>query len=294
MFMIISQLPTGTKVREEESGVVFLVADHIHTGYAGTALITDCAIKLAAFDAAEPDNPDEEIKENGSGYYPDSNIHRWLNSSLEKWYSPAHEFDAPPTRENTDQGRLDLYDVPFYSDEAKFLEDFSYEDEPGFLTWFPEAFTDSLLEVSVPCFIDKKQKSYGPPEPVYISCKVFLLSAAEIGFEFASLCPEGFRYGLFADGRMKVCAPTPAAIKRESGYIYDDCSFFYWLRSPIAGKRGAAAIYYSDHKMGDNGRNATSQLPARSICGIRPAANIRPDVPVSGTPDAQGVYSLIF
>ena len=292
--MIISQLPIGAKVREEKSGVVFLIADKNHTGYAGAALISDCAIKLAAFDAAEPDNPDGEARENGSGYYPDSNIHHWLNSNDENWYVPAHEFDAPPTRENTDQGRLDPYDVPFYSQDAMYLGDYSYADEPGFLTRFSEGFTGSLLEVRIPCFIEKEQKPYGPPEPVYAACKVFLLSGAEIGFEFTSLCTEGFRYGLFADGRMRVCAPSPAAIKRESGYVYDGCAFYYWLRSPIAGKRGFAAIYNSDHKMGDNNRNPVSPLPARSICGIRPATNIRPDVQISEKPDKSGVFSLIF
>jgi len=292
--MIIKELPIGAKVREQESGVVFLVAGHNHTGYAGTALITDCAIKLAAYDAAEPDNPDVGIREFGNGYYPDSNIHRWLNSTEENWYSPAHEFDAPPTRKNTDQGRLDAYEVPYYSDEAKYLEDFSYAVEPGFLTWFSKDFYNSLLEVNVPCFIEKEQRPYGPPDPIYIACRVFLLSGTELGFEYISLCPEGFRYGLFSDGRMRVCAPTAAAIKREEGYVYDDCGFYYWLRTPIAGMRGFAAIYQSDHKMGDYSRNATSRLPVRSICGVRPATNIRSDVNVTENPDQDSVYSFVF
>ena len=294
--MIIKQLSVGAKVRDDESGVVFLVADHNHTGYEGTALITDCAIKIAAFDAAEPDNPDSEMKEFGNNFYPDSNIHRWLNSSSEKWYKPAHEFDAAPTRANTDQGRLDIYEAPFYSKEAKYFEDYSYLDDKGFLSWFPKAFVDSLVEVRVSCFIDQEHKSHGPPNPIRILCKVFLLSGAELGCEYISVCPEGFRYGLFADGRMRACAPTPVAIKRDSGYVYNDCSLFYWLRSPAAGTRGFASIYYSDHKMAtaDMNMNATSQLPVRSICGIRPAMNIDSTIQVTDKPDQGGAHSFIY
>jgi len=58
--------------------------------------------------------------------------------------------------------------VPFYSDEAKYLDDFSYAADPGFLIWFSEEFTDNLLNVSVPCYIEKEQRHYGPPAPIYI------------------------------------------------------------------------------------------------------------------------------
>jgi len=68
--MEIKQLPIGAKVKEEKSGVVFLIADHNHTGYAGTPLITDCAIKLAAFDAVESENPDVEMKKQATPSIP--------------------------------------------------------------------------------------------------------------------------------------------------------------------------------------------------------------------------------
>ena len=105
--MILKDLLIGAKVREHKSSVVFLVADHNHTAYRGTALVTDCAIKLASLDAAEPDNPDKDMKEFGNNFYPQSNIHQWLNSNEVDWYRPAHEFDAPPVQENIDLGRQD-------------------------------------------------------------------------------------------------------------------------------------------------------------------------------------------
>jgi len=294
--MILKDLSIGTKVREQKSSVVFLVADHNHTAYIGTTLITDCAIKLASFDAAEPDNPDKAIKEFGNNFYPLSNIHRWLNSSEVDWYKSAGEFDAPPLVENIDQGRLDFYDVPFYSEEAKFTGDFSYKDDPGFLTWFSPEFVDSICEVNVPCHVNPVpgEIHHGPPEPFYIKSKVFLLSAPEMGFEKTRTGTEGFRLPLFSDARMRVVAPTPAAIGKPDDYVYDDCSFWYWLRTPISGSSTMAMVYNSDHRVGDYNSLSTGQSQVRSISGIRPALNLDSGVVVSNGPDALGVYTLLF
>ncbi|OGO24443.1 MAG: hypothetical protein A2144_01565 [Chloroflexi bacterium RBG_16_50_9] len=294
--MILKDLPIGAKVREPKSSVVFLVADHNHTAYTGTALVTDCAIKLASIDAAEPDNPDEAKKEFGNNFYPLSNIHQWLNSNQSDWYKPAHEFDAPPVLENIDQGRLDFYDVPFYSEEAKFIGDFSYKDAPGFLTWFSREFVDSICEVNVPCYVDPVpgEIHHGPPDPVYVRSRAFLLSAPEMGFEKTRTGTEGFRLPLFNDTRMCVVAPTPAAIGKPDDYVYDDCSLWYWLRTPILGSATTAMIYNSDHRFGDYNSSPTGRLPVRAICGIRPALNLDSGVPVSDEPDTLGIYTLLF
>jgi hypothetical protein len=294
--VILKDLPIGTKVREPKSSLVFLVADHNHTAYTGTALVTDCAVKLASLDAAEPDNPDEDRREFGNNSYPLSNIHQWLNSDEANWYLPAHEFDAPPVPENIDQGRLDFYEVPFYSEEAKFLGDFSYKKDPGFLTWFSREFVESICEVDVPCYIGAVPGKvyYGPPDPIPVRSKVFLLSAPEMGFEKTKTGTEGFRFPLFDDGRMRVVAPTPAAIGKPDDYVYDDCSLWYWLRTPFPGSTTAAMVYNSDHKFGDYNSVSTGQLPARTISGIRPALNLDSGVTVADKPDALGRYTLLF
>jgi hypothetical protein len=292
--MILKELPIGSKVREQKSSVIFLVADHNHTAYAGTTLVTDCAIKVASFDAAEPDNPDKAIKEFGNNFYPLSNIHQWLNTNETDWYKPAHEFDAPPVVDNIDMGRLDFYDVPFYSEDAKFTGDFSYKNDSGFLTWFSPEFVNSIFEVKVHCYMVPKPGEIhdGPVTPFNLKTKVFLLSAAEMGFETRT--NEGFRFPLFNDPRIRVVAPTPTAIHRPVDYIYNDCSFWYWLRTPVLGSTSMAMHYNSDHKIGDNNPSSAGQLPVRAISGIRPAMNLNSGIIVSREPDALGIYTLLF
>ena len=300
--MILKDLPIGAKVREQKSSVVFLVADHNHTGYRGTALVTDCVIKLACIDAAEPDNPDAGRKEFGNNFYPQSNIHQWLNANEADWYKPAHKFDAPPVAENVDHGRLDFYDVPFYSNEAKFAGDFSYKDDPGFLTWFAKEFVDRLCEVEVPCHVDPApgKVQHGPPVPHHLKAKAFLLSAPELGFEEAQSVTEGFRFPLFNDGRMRVAAPTPAAIHRPADYVYDDCSMYYWVRTAARGSSSVCLLYDSDHRIGDfrstpvGSRTPSGLTHARSVSGIRPALNLDSNVSVSEKPDSNGVFTLVL
>jgi len=299
--MILRDLPVGTKVRERKSSLVFLVADHNHTGYAGTALITDCAIKLAPFDASEPSNPEETKRESGNNFYPFSNIHQWLNASEADWYTPAHEFDAPPTAENIDHGRLDFYEVPFYSSSAKFTGAFTYKDDPGFLSWFSPEFVESICEVDVPCVPDRDHTHFvhGQPTSCYVKSKVFLLSAAELGFEEAQTMQEGFRLSLFNDGRMRVVAPTPAAIGKPDDYAYDGVSIYYWLRTPAPGSTNASYIYDSDHRVIDfKGTPLSTRTPSgvtyvNSVCGIRPALHLNPSIAVTDEPDVDGIYTLI-
>jgi len=300
--MILRDLPIGTKIREKKSSLVFLVADHNHSGYDGTALVTDCAIKLACFDAAEHANPEESKRESGNNFYPFSNIHQWLNAGEADWYTPAHEFDAPPTAENIDHGRLDFYEVPFYSNSAKFTGDFSYKDHCGFLSWFSPTFVESICEVDVPCHPDREHSRvvHGQPSSCYVKSKVFLLSAAEIGFEEAQTMQEGFRFSLFNDGRMRVVAPTPAAIGKPDGYVYDGGSIYYWLRTPAPGSANVAYVYDSDHRVIDfKGTPLSSRTPSgftyvNSVCGIRPALNLDPGVTVADEPDADGIYNLLY
>ena len=294
--MILKDLPVGTKVREPQSSLAFLVADHNHIAYSGTSLVTDCAVKLASFDAVEADNPEKDQQEYGNNFYPLSNIHQWLNSNETNWFKPAHQFDASPVLKNIDQGRQDFYDVPFYSTEAKFTGNFSYNNEPGFLTWFTREFVDSLCEVNVQCCVPAVpgERRQGPATSAYFKSRVFLLSAPEIGLEHSKNSAEGFRFSLFNDGRMRVVAPIPAAVGQPADYVYDDCSLFYWLRTPAPGSSDAAMIYNAEHRNGDTNGSPTGRLPARAICGVRPALNIESGLSVSDEPDMYGVYSLIL
>ena len=300
--MILKDLPIGVKVRERKSSLAFLVAAHNHMGYRGTALVADCAVKLAAIDAAEPDNPDEARRQFGNNFYPLSNIHQWLNSSQRDWYRPAHEFDAPPIAENLDHGRLDFFEVPYYSEEEKYAGDYSFKDDPGFLTWFSAQFVESIHEVEVPCHLDPKpgEIHHGPPEPYKLKAKAFLLSVAELGFEDVQPVVEGFRFPLFHDGRMRAVAPTLAAIGKPDDYVYEGCSFYYWLRTAVRGSATASLLYDSDHRAADyksapvGGFTFSGPAHVCGVSGIRPALNLDSGVRVSDGADANGVYTLIF
>jgi len=291
------ELPVGSKVREERSGEVFLVADRYHTGYAGVALIADNVVMYSCADAAEPENPDEDIAVGGNNDYELSNIHAWLNSDREDWYAPAHAYDAPPTPENIDYGDQSAYEVPFFSQEAKFLGDYSLLNKPGFLTWFSPAFREALVENDVPCYTPPVpgEIHYGPVPPKYIRARVFLPSTAEMGYEDLRFGNEGYRFTLFNEPRMRFAVPTARALGREKGYVYNDIAFYYFLRSrPAANVRNKLVTFACEHKVGDVNNHALGQSYCRMLSGIRPVLCLRADVPVSGEPDELGVYTLIL
>ncbi len=63
------------------------------------------------FDAAEPDNPDADIAQNGYNRWSKSAIRQWLNSdaAADEWWQTQHEYDAPPEYANELDGFL--YDI---------------------------------------------------------------------------------------------------------------------------------------------------------------------------------------
>ena len=293
--MILKELPVSAKVREKKSGLVFLVAAHNHIAYNGTLLVTDAAVKIAAFDAAEPANPDAEIRVNGNNFYPGSNIHAWLNSAEESWYAPSHDDDAPPSQENISLGTVEFFDVPFYSYESKISGDWSYDKEPGFLTWFSEAFVEKIIQVDVPCHYEPKpgEVFIGPPHPIELRSKVFLPSVPEMGFEKQMNGVEGFRFRLFNDARYRVVAPTNSVLRKPEDYIYDDCSFFYWLRTPVPGSKSKCWVWASEHKLTDQNGSSLAPVPVNVVCGVRPALNLDSAVGIS-VPDENGIYDLLL
>lgn len=61
-----------------------------------TEFLSEFVLDLLKFDGSERDNPDRQYYYNGNACYAVSNILQFLNSSEEDWYSPMHEYDAPP------------------------------------------------------------------------------------------------------------------------------------------------------------------------------------------------------
>lgn len=142
----LHDLPVGAKVVDKNTKyygapIVWQVADHGYYGQTLTTLVSERILTFKAFDAAEPNNPDEWRSDYGNNDYRVSNIGLWLNSYKEDWFMPLHEYDQAPTEDY-------VYGRP-------------YADEKGFLANFSEDFVKHINDSVVG--------------------KVFLLSAEEVG-----------------------------------------------------------------------------------------------------------------
>jgi len=269
--MKASDLPVAALVREEKSNLEFYVAAQNHPGYGGTTLITRYVIGVRAFDAAEPDSPKTGNFNNerayGNNCYAASNIHQWLNSDAKKgWYHPRHRYDAPPTKENV-----------WYRENP-------YEEKPGFLYRFSDAFKRALLEVDIPYVI---RTGAGEGRIEYVKGKAFLPSRTEINYDHELNTPEGTAFRLFVEDpyyTYAVASPDQSNFHGRgwnppSEYAtWDDPGIFdpadgwkYWLRSCGSRYSFLARTF-----------NPTFRLSYDKVCcdvtGVRPVVNVDADL----------------
>ena len=266
--MKLRDLPIGTKVREPETGHMFLVAAQAHPGYQGTVLVMDRICRKGCFDAREPLSTVPKVKKYGSGDYASSNVHQWLNSPEPDWYHPAHSHDAPPTPDNIS--------IPAHS----------YAAAPGFLHQFPPVFRNALVENSIPCV----RVADGVPTPIYVPAKVFLLSADELGLHRFTGVEEGTLLPLFRDFRMRLgikdADPADFNFPGEISENNTEMGWYYWLRTPHHVYPFLAAhVHFSGYISYINAWN--------SELGIRPACALDPDTPVTALSDPEPVYDLV-
>lgn len=287
----IKELPIGSRIREQKSGTIFLVADHNHAGWNGTTLVSDKVCLISCIDAAEPNNPDDRISKNGNNRYAHSNINQWLNSDKETWYAPMHEYDNAPS-EDFIVSRQDVFSSKLFDPDGTFPAPYAYDNIPGYLSRFESSFIDLLEDTVLPCFgpSDPDIIHYGPPSAEEITCRVFIPSADEIGLE-DEVRWEGYLIRLFRDARMKMCAPEPDAIHREKDFIYKQSAVACWLRSPVGNTSSMGKIYQAEHKFGDVVGAALMPHPVNYVAGIRPIMNIRDKAIVSDR-DADGIYNI--
>ena len=162
-------------------------------------LMTKNIIRKAAFDAAEPDNPDSMRKDNGNNRWSVSNIRQWLNSDgvAGKWFTAQHEYDAPPTSGNVSSA------------------DGAYADAPGFLAGFSanvlQHFTD-ITNTTALCNAD------GGGSETTVD-KVFLPSRTEMGYGKINGIAEGTHLSV----------KYPDIDSKIKNYQY------YWMRSTYDG-----------------------------------------------------------
>ncbi len=288
--MRLEQLPIGARVLEPDSGLVFVVADRVNGHYPGVTMVTERITTVACFDAAEPERscayPWDGYDRFGCNSYRNSNIHQWLNSAEERWYSPAHPLDTAPEAERT-----------------------RYGEQPnaarsGFLCRFSKAFRSALLEVDVPA-LERTGKDQG--ELTTVKAKLFLPSRTEIIKGDESGFAEGAPLPLFYDpDRVHRIQPTEEDMARygrswnparedapfDAPQIYDPkFSWWYYLRTPslrygflvrVMSAYGAVSYTYANNDV----------VGIRPLCCLDPKLEVELYQPMRATD--QGVQHRLY
>lgn len=274
MAKLLSSLPVGTKVKfgkysvngETAQPIIWLIVAKNHTSYPANSvtLLTEKAIDIRAFDAAEPNNTDTNVKENGNSYYPLSNIDQWLNKSASNWYSPTHSYDQAPT-----SGYTGNYGT-------------GYDTRPGFLNAFSTYEINAILDSTIvtPKLVDTVSTKEN------IIRKVFAPSTTEIGFSenYWGACWEYFV------SNSKVCPLTQQAYTHslsttKPGTVGDNIP--YWTRN----YQGSTSYLV---KVSDESSTAASWRANAGRVGVRPALNLSNTLMTSDAMDSDGCYSVIL
>lgn len=272
---ILGELPLGAKIKDKDSTlfqspVVFQLADKNHGGYPANSvtLITEKSIALQCFDAMEVFSVHDALMEHGNNRYLYSNIRQWLNSEKggAEWYIDMYEDDYPPLNK--------------YATNCNY-----YYHSPGFLNQFSESFKSILMNTNL---VSAKNTLLYEGGTEVIQDKVFLLSAAEVGFQMS--VAEGSALPIFAGDEDRVACCTEQAITKST-YSANPANtatpWGWWLRSPFVTKMDTA--YYV------SGTGTLSSAFAYSgQFGIRPACNVSYNTKVSALPDEDGCYEIVY
>jgi hypothetical protein len=282
--MKLGGLEIGSKVRDTEGEILFLVAAQNHPGYAGTTLIAEKLVELGCYDAAEPGRARENIfiQSNLYGYndYAISNIHAWLNAGSEGWFGKSHDLDTPP--------------------ESPYLRynEVSYSRRNGFLSLFSPRFREAVLEVEVP-YLKMESRDKGSLKSV--KAKVFLPSRTEMGKGDEHGIPEGKMFPLSYDYSIYKTTLLQSLLDKygrkinpEWGNVkiahYNDPQLYdpkfgwwYWLRT-------ANMAYTFLNRVCSPYGALSYTFSYNDVVGIRPVLCLSPDLNVT----SNGKYKEIF
>lgn len=152
-------------------------------------LMTKNVIRLAAYDAREPNNLDFDRDLYGNNRWSVSNIRQWLNSEGKagKWFTKQHDYDEAPTVDKVEG------------------ESGAYAADPGFLTGFSDEIKQHFATVknkTILCNFDKSALSKDFEET---NDKVWLPSMTELGFgNLDSKNPEGNKFIMFKNNSSRI------------------------------------------------------------------------------------------
>ena len=276
MSQLLSALPVGSLVKDTNftylgTTPIFRVLEHGHTGdpSGSTALEFRDIICLKAFDAAEPNNTQQERKNNGNNRYVYSNLLQWLNSSgaANSWYSAQHTYDQSPNGKG-------------YSG---VVSNNPYASEAGFLSFFPDELKKSLNTAS------KKtaKSSYDGSGSENVSSRIFLLSTTEVGIDNDSNVAEGSVYSYYVTDGMKRRKKNLMNNAAKGDYDSATSPWYWWLRTP------KQYDYYESYQVYSNGDRG-SQSDRMGYIGVSPAFCVSSNLTVSDSPDVDGAYTFVW
>ena len=234
-------------------------------------ILTEFMEDQCAFDAKEPDNPDEYRRSYGNNRYSVSNLHQFLNAEDTEWFRQKHGCDTPP------------------EDRLMYNGRYGYANKPGFLHYFDEWEVEAIEESEIKTALPTKDIPTGGEKHETIYAKVFMPSRTNVGGGTENRIQEGEVWDLFSDGANRAClfspelyANTPNNDKPE----YEDEEWYYYLRSPIAGNSCYVRCVSRD--------GGVSYAYAFDDCmGVRPALKLNPEILISDEPDGVGYYEVL-
>lgn len=281
----LKQLEIGTHIFDVNGKTEFRIAAQNHPGYEGcTTLISHRITGVAAFDAAEPGREREFplglTNEFGSNIYKDSNIHQWLNSDADNWFSPTTDFDMPP--------RADL---------LRYKEQ-PYDTRPGYLSRFSSVFKSALVEKDIPVLTRVAQ---GKLELGYVPAKVFLPSRTEMNKGNEKGIAEGAPLPIFYDLSTYRARPTDEDLAKHGRtwnppiendeydvpHVYDPKhGWWYWMRTPSSLYTYLNRAMYTYGAVGYTYAN-------NDVVGVRPLFNVDQELEVLRDDGPVYTYTII-
>ena len=229
-------------------------------------LLSEFIEDQCAFDAKEPDNPDEDSRCYGYNRYSLSNIHQFLNAENNGWFYSMHEYDKPPV------------------DRLLYKEQGGYDYKPGFLhhfeTWEIDAIEDTEVKTALPSRDAYEGEKY---ETIY--AKVFMPSSKNMNYGDVNGVSEGDIWDLFASGATRSSRPSPDLYATMNERPYEGEGWYYHLRSPRNNRPYVMCVVYD----GDDG----SSFPNDERVGVRPALKLSHKAIISDEPDGDGYYVVL-
>jgi len=269
----IADLPIGAKLKfgtycvgdEMPHKICWLKAHHDGT------LLSEFMEAQLAFDAKEPDNPDEYRRSYGNNRYSVSNVHQFLNTDGYDWFFPAHEHDTPP------------------ADEYMYNRRHGYENKPGFLHFFESWEVDAIEESEVKTALPTRDIRTGDEKFEILHSKVFMPSRTNVSGRTENGVEEGEHWDLFKNGANRACLFSPELYNNtpnDDKPEYDDDEWYYYLRSPGSGSSYDVRCVNRDGGIGD-------AYACDDCMGVRPALKLNPEILISDEPDGDGYYEVL-